>query len=387
MHQTAFFRSRVRETFPQGPLVDKVMTCISGKPLSGQQVTLKITNRQYVAFSWIVLSTLFMLEGLTGKLVGYSAAGTFFSTYIAVLICGCYRSLQVTHMHHCVHSAMFRSARRNRLYADMISGVLMVQNFDEYKSDHLGHHRKTVFTTEEDADAAFMLSLGFKPGLTVSQYWLKLITTIVSPKFHLVFLRSRIQSAVIRSGWRTKIWAAGGTTFSIFLTTLDWKLALFVIWLPMFPFYHVSALLQFLTEHAWLTTKGAPKDGSDYQSRCWGRFCGIPRKPGCLNDALWFLHVMFFAVPTRFGCWVSDLPAHDWHHLCGKLRHDSRDWRNAIYLRQRAIDKGDHLGLGGRELWGLRDALNQSFSGLSEISLIEEAGIDRNTKNVNFSKL
>ncbi|KVN50209.1 hypothetical protein WJ64_20260 [Burkholderia ubonensis] len=40
----------------------------------------------------------------------------------------------------------------------------------------------------------------------------------------------------------------------------------------MFFIYHVSVLLQFLTEHAWNIAGEPVADWNDYASRCWGAF-------------------------------------------------------------------------------------------------------------------
>jgi len=144
--------------------------------------------------------------------------------------------------------------------------------------------------------------------------------------------------------------------------------AVFVaVWLPFFLIYHVNALLQFLTEHIWLTTEYAPSNNEEYAELCLGRFCGeaTPKDNSIYQWSKWWLRTIFFHLPLRLGVLVGDLPAHDWHRLCGFVKDRPNKWTKAIYARQKAIDEGRSMGMERREFWGLFNMLNHVFCAMA----------------------
>ena len=135
--------------------------------------------------------------------------------------------------------------------------------------------------------------------------------------------------------------------------------------------------MQFLTEHLWLLSEMAPTNKDAYAERCVGRFCGEP-VPGATGKAAsvvawagWWLRTLFVHLPTRLGIIVGDLPAHDWHHLCGFVKQHPSEWPSAIYARQRAIDSGEAAGMERRELWGLAAMTRHVLSAMSQAPSIE----------------
>lgn len=69
-------------------------------------------------------------------------------------------------IHRCVHYQFFGD-KRDRILAEILSTLIMVQGFDGYRHDHVKcHHHVDKFTNfESDPDAQFMLALGFHPSL------------------------------------------------------------------------------------------------------------------------------------------------------------------------------------------------------------------------------
>lgn len=141
---------------------------------------------------------------------------------------------------------------------------------------------------------------------------------------------------------------------------------IFII-IPVFILYNISALLQFLTEHAWLLTKNAPADEKEYESRCWGRFIGepFPRNSNLTHLIKWWLKMIFIHAPVRISVFCGDLPVHDWHHLSGQFGQSSTQWQNSIYLRGEAVHMNES-SLGQREIWGLKNMIMNSFHYLSQ---------------------
>ncbi|ODS22503.1 hypothetical protein AB835_13765 [Candidatus Endobugula sertula] len=362
------FRKDVRESFAvKNKLLNTIFSLISGKP-TGNEYRFSINNPMFVVlFNIVVLISLVLCIVVLGNID--SLFKYLLYLYVSVLICGVFRVFQVTHMHHCIHGSFFKSNKINNLYADIISGLIFVQNRKAYKKDHIAHHKRKFFTTENDSDARALIYLGFLPGKSKRFYYIKVLLAIFSPIFHGKFLNTRLKGVFVGSLIITKILACFSALTITLFATLDFELTFFAVILPLFILYNYSALLQFLTEHLWLTRDSAPVNLDEYLVRCWGRFCGIEKRPGFIGTTLWLLHLLFAAIPFRFGCLVSDLPAHDWHHVCGYLKHNPASWNEGVYLRQGAIDNGDKLGLAQREIWGLLDALDRVFSGLESSTI------------------
>ena len=305
--------------------------------------------------------------GLWSALIGPSCAVGL------VILVGRLRAQQVVFGHHAVHGTLSRRwPWLNAIARHATTAIPLAQNPVEYKRDHFGHHRVRVFTTAEDSDAAFLQKLGFLPGMSRRALYAKLWATVFSPRFHATLLASRVRSALQSASWTHRafvlIWLSA---LAVVAVVVPWWVFVAGVVLPMAPMYHVSALLQFVTEHRWLVSRSGPKGRQEYADRCAGRFALLPPPEYRLRGAKkvlawsWWTTRMLPEVLVRLGVWVGDLPAHDHHHLAGPLGHDPHDWDEAIYERQRAIDEGDEHGLAQRELYGLKAALDWVFDGLA----------------------
>jgi len=162
------------------------------------------------------------------------------------------------------------------------------------------------------------------------------------------------------------------------LAWIGWQSFLIAILVPMFLLYHVSALLQFLTEHAWNIAEGPVQDWDEYKRRCWSRFCGeafpCQEQRGVMRSLVhlaacvwWGVRMLIVHLPVRIACLVADLPVHDWHHLAHMAGQNARDWTRSVYMREMAIANGDLPGFAGRELWGLPNMIEHQFNWLESI--------------------
>lgn len=309
------------------------------------------------------------------------------------------RKLQVTLAHHAIHHELTsRDSRRARpidVYVQTAASVVSLShNYWDYYLDHVeDHHSRKKFTTSLDPDAAFLLELGFRPGMSRSALWRKLWRTPLSLAFHWTFVKARIRTNLLYSRWAARsakfpvafdrraarLRCVGAISWIVALAITAWMVPLWiyllVVVVPLVPLYHVSALLQFVTEHGWLWSGGPPKSMADYASRTWGRFCiePLPAREtrglrGLVEWAGWTVRVVFVQVPWRFGVLVGDLPAHDLHHL----HASDRDWRRAIWNRQLRIEDGlDTHGMATREYGRFADVTNAVFSGLAEAEVTD----------------
>ena len=364
------YRSGVRESMAPLPgWLQPLITLITGKPLPNERP--RFSPSPFVNFVLTMLVLVGMMAGNLYLFANDLVWGIIALPFTWVICTGLLRKIQVVFAHHCVHRTfILHNPAANDLMLNVLTTIPLVQHGEEYRRDHFAHHSRALFTTKEDADAALLFSLGFIPGEKKTSLWRRLVVVLFSPRLHWIFLSSRFRSNFVRRSlaWRlVSIGWAAAITVGLGVATTWWHVAL-VVWLPLFILYNASALLQFLTEHAWMITEKSPRNIEAYAERCWGRFFGDPCPSeahgvtGAILWAKWFTKMIFVHAPIRFGCFVGDLPAHDWHHLCSFKNSDSATWPVAIFSRQSMIDSGNGFGMERRELWGLSSMLNHVFA-------------------------
>jgi len=143
---------------------------------------------------------------------------------------------------------------------------------------------------------------------------------------------------------------------------------------PIILLAQLSALLDKLGEHAWLTARN-PSHGQRYYhaSSTWGRYCGcaVPASSMSWQEQMiawpqWFALMLFYHLPSRLLVIVGDLPNHDFHHRYPS----SPDWMVSAYARQADIDSGVMKGPPYSEIWGMFQAVDRMFQGMSEAPVI-----------------
>ena len=366
------FQKGVRESMNRVPdLWQPILTWLTGKPLKESEKSYFFPKTADIAITPLIGILAIQILASLAEWDTPAAWPLIFALWIVLV--GILRKLQVTHLHHAIHNRLFYSTALNNVYAKLIPSIIFVQNGREYKKEHLAHHNADIFTTKQDADAAFLAQLGFIPGRTRKELWQTLWITVLSPAFHALFLQARLKSILIQK--KSYELALAWTMVAVHLVLaflLGLKAYLIAVFIPMTILYHISALLQFLTEHAWDVAGSAPTDWDAYAARCWGRFCGelYPKRSGngligtlrhTAQIAMWSVRMLIIHAPVRLGCLVSDLPAHDWHHLAHLAGQNSRHWPRSLYLRQAAIACGDRPGFAKRELWGISNMIEHQF--------------------------
>ena len=166
-----FFECGVRNTFLfESKMINTVLDYVSGK------TSYPHSYKIYIANPYARVMVVFSLGGLIGLqyVIAYILNPMLFfisSLYICIFYVCFFRSLQVSHMHHCIHRSFFENFKMNVVYASFISGFVICQNYNDYKREHFRHHSKKYFQTEKDADADLLISIGFIPGMDTSFYW------------------------------------------------------------------------------------------------------------------------------------------------------------------------------------------------------------------------
>lgn len=351
----------------------------TGKAQPGQAPILNLTGAQWCAINMTVLigavAANAAILNLLPRAGGWAVPALIAVGYLMIITTGALRNFQVTYAHHAVHGTLFRSARLNRLAACLATVIPFAQNETDYRADHVGrHHRRTYFTTALDPDAAFLLSLGFRPGMSKAQAWRRFLFSLVSPKFHWTLTWARFTSTFLKASWPHRLaaiaWAVALAQLALAMPT--WIFACAVL-LPLGPLYNASALTQFVTEHAWLITPEGPgRDNIAYAQRCVARFCvsrpparNLPFGASLAAWTLWAVKLVCVHAPIRFGVLVGDLCVHSFHHTAALAGCDPEAWPNAVYERQAALDRQNPIVLAESEAWGIGEALDWVFEGLA----------------------
>jgi len=358
-------------------LVYDIFARLSGKPRPGQRPLLDFGGLGWWLVSTASLVIWFPLLVLGAGLIETAGIWNLILLPVIfvmqVIFVGCLRVQQVTFAHYAVHGSLSKRPWLNKIVAQFATIVPLAQNPAEYRADHVQkHHRTRFFTSIHDPDAAFLLQLGFRPGMSRRQLYAHLWRTIFSPRFHGLFAIARLRSTFMTSDTVHKTAAALWLMALLGLAFIvPWWVFLLAVIMPWGPLYHISSLIQFLTEHRWAMTERGPSNSGEYADRCVGRFSLLPTPTGETGIRLWLAWARWSAlmipeILVRLGSWVGDLPAHDHHHLAGHVGHNPEDWPKAIFERQRSIDEGDPAGLANREVYGLKAALDWVFDGLSD---------------------
>lgn len=323
-----------RETMAGLPrFLQPFLTWVTGMPFSGQRQVFRWTP-------WtLVLCTL--CEIATGITVGVLALAH--SGWLAIcllpiswiLTTGGVRMFFVVIEHTCTHHIFSRTRWVNEVVAEIISVVFWTQHYAAFKSEHATHHRVTRMAG--DPDTHFLNEWGFSAGMSKPAVIRRILTTLFSPKYHLVTLYERLIYSV--SGTKIKILASPIFTCGVIATAywfdiLEYWLIVWII--PITVLFQCSMLLNILTEHRWPqhTVK------RDLQEVCFGRFCGeaTPKTDGLpIYTRLWlwgkwWSRLFFVFLPYRLFVLVGDEPHHDFHH-----RQPNSDWANASYARHEAL--------------------------------------------------
>jgi hypothetical protein len=315
-------RHNLAKVFPG--FLQHFLTWLTGQALPGDR-----PFRRCTPMTALGATTCAILTGLAGSLFFASAwlqehsAARFFGLGLSWLVLtGGARRAQVELNHFAVHNRLFETKALNKAFVAFTSIVLMIQNHDEYHRDHQRvHHGGSGFCSADDPDWVFMNELGLRAGMRVDQCWIWLLTTVLSPRFHYIFLRARLVSAARGNRWLFGCWITG-------ISCLAWISGLSLVSLamvvPMTVLYHVSALLQFSTEHLWNAPFIGGESIRDRQVRLsHARYplARLPMREYCASDteffvrrAFWFAVQLPLGLMVRMFCLVGGMPVHNEHH-------------------------------------------------------------------------
>ncbi|WP_224364176.1 fatty acid desaturase [Hyalangium versicolor] len=351
-------------------------TWLTGKALPGQRPLMASGPWSYLASTLLTFAAGFALSAwsvlrsppwqVLGVVLGW-----------ALTLNGA-RNMALVLVHQCGHFRFTKNPKVDRFVGECLSTLLFSQDLESYRWDHAHlHHGAKTFTTEQDPVLTFIRRFGFREGMTRRQLWLHTFKTLFSPYFHGSYLLSRFRYNLFKTrGWRRLgAWTHVALWVALMLLVQGmWKAWLLGFAVPVFFFYHQSAFLELLTEHAWFIPKASSESVRDHlATRCWGRFCASPLPPRGLpihrwlyQWSQWWLAMAVYHLPMRFLVLVGDAPHHDFHH-----RHPGTlDWPDSAYARQSDIDSGHRGWPAYWDIWGFHVAVNYVFDALSGMPML-----------------
>ncbi|MET7311754.1 fatty acid desaturase [Streptomyces sp. NPDC005571] len=337
----------------------------TGKALPGQQPLIRHTWASYLA---VTLTVFF-----AGLGVSTAALAVMFPYWYGALVAGWFltvcgaRMMVLVIAHQALHRRFSGSARTDGFWGEAVTVLSVFHTFREFKEEHFdNHHRREIFATEADPPVQFLLNLGFRPGVSRTAQWRRAWTVFLSPAFYWQGFASRVGSNLRHGTWRRlgfAVWAGWWLSLPLWLPNGALVLVLGFV-LPVIVFAQLSALLDRLGEHEWLTPRN-PEYGHRYYTvaNTSARFCGspvparsVPLAAQTLAWLRWIPLTLFYHLPCRLLVVVGDLPSHDYHH-----RYPSTtEWTTAAYARQGDIDTGP-AGPDYQEVWGMGAAIDRVF--------------------------
>ncbi|RUV40034.1 fatty acid desaturase [Mesorhizobium sp. M1A.T.Ca.IN.004.03.1.1] len=356
-----------RETFDRFPnWLQPLITAVSGKPLRGQSPVftvppvgrLTIDLAKFAA--GIGLAVTFLLMGGVWLLA---------LPFAWILTVNGASSLKLI-SHYAAHACVTGNKRLDNWVGEVLTAFVLASNMDEYAHGHtMKHHGMEGIGTADDPDMGLLFMMGFETGREISWYKKRLLLSLISPRYHLLFLWDRLRSNFITGSTTRRLmaWSMHGVILGLVVWLGDlnvWFLAWFV---PVGPLLAISIGLQVPAEHLWLSRRASNEAPRDFVRRIsHGRFflVAAPRRDLSWGEALlawgyWSAAMLGPMLERGFVC-VSVMPAHDFHHRHARIM----EWPVEHYLRQHEIDRGasDY-----RDIYGNSAALGAFFATWSQL--------------------
>ncbi|MDQ1744974.1 MAG: hypothetical protein QOE23_3313 [Pseudonocardiales bacterium] len=351
------------------------LTVFTGRALSGQRPLPWWTPTYH-----FVIGALSLLGGVAISSLGWRLGGAGLLLLLIgwpVTVHGM-RNLRMMIFHQCSHRNMYRRPLLDTVIGELLASLLVVQNFQRYRREHVAdHHAAHHMTLRDPTVQAFLLTLDLHPGMPVRQMWRRVLGKLCSPVFHLRFAVARALSFWVRSSRRERVFGAVLYGAGLLAGALTGHLvALLVIWfVPLFPLFQLSNVLRLCVKHTFPAPGGTDRRGKAYfGSLTSGVFLGEPAPApagsvaaGTVNWTRWGLRMLFVHAPVRYLIITADTPVHDFHHRYPSVN----GWAHHLYQRQADLDAGSPGWPPYTELWGLAPAMNEIFRSLSEADPVE----------------
>lgn len=348
-------------------------TWLTGKALTGQKPLFRHTWYSYLV---VTLSLFFGGLTLSSLALVYKPKGCWAVLLMMgwiLSLCGA-RHMILVIAHQCIHRQFSGHPNADRFWGELVTLLNSYQDAHAFKVEHFdAHHREQVFATPNDPPVQVIISLGFRPGMTRRQLWMRAFVVFLSPAFYLKGFADRLRCNLTSGTWRRLgflLWAAWWLSLPFWLRN-GTEVLLLAYMVPIVLLNQLSALLDKLGEHAWLTPSDPRHGRRNYHvAASWARFCGyavpshsLPIERRLLAWVRWTIAMLLYHLPARLMVVVGDLPNHDFHHRFPR----TADWMAAAYARQRDIDSGRRDAPAYVEIWGMGEAIDHMFRKLSSM--------------------
>lgn len=304
------------------------------------------------------IETLF-LAVKAGSLAGLIAAA-------GIVIAGECLNIKSNIIHQCSHNHLLPSRLLSRLLAEALGVLVLAPPVDVYARSHLGyHHKKALIASLDDEDVHFIQWLGFYPGISTDEAWRNFRRVLTSPGVHCQLLGRRMKENFLQGHplrrAATWLWwmTVAGTTAAIGradLVTLGYLL-------PITVLYQIGMMTYVVSEHLHFCHPAGDRSRDWHALMSHARFVGVPLPPAGLPIVSRikaygrFGIDMLGALVVRVMILPGELATHSAHHW-----RASADWTCAPYAYR---DLKATMPQRARELWGLRNALQAVFEGMS----------------------
>lgn len=370
----------IRESMKVLPgFLQPFLTWLTGKPLKSQ----KSWNRK--AIYHLIMSLVFLFVGITISIIALMGSGFWLLFLIPswILTVSGARTLQSMISHQCAHFNFSGNKNIDRLLGEVISILITIRDFNLYQQDHKSNHHPKLSTLEDETVKFLVLVVGLRPGMKKKELWKNLVTTLFSPKFHLLFFIARVCSTYNSSSTIHNLIAFAFTALVLVIISFyNFGFEFFVAWVfPLTILYQISACLRLCSEHLWSEHGVSNKHDKLTRSRLtFGIFLGektpnlsLPWFSKANAWCIWCFRMIFIHLTTRLFVMIGDTPCHDYHHRYPS----SKDWPNYIFARQRDLDAGCPGTFENyREIWGLHNAIDEVFQSISKVPSNDNVNTD-----------
>lgn len=275
--------------------------------------------------------------------------------------------LQAVVLHHAAHGTVLASRPANKRLGRLISALLLIKRFDDYQREHMLHHSAKKLLTDEDEFARFMFGMmRLEPGLPLPRLRRRVVTTLLSPLFHLRWLLPRVSSALSPRDPGHAALAAALWVPQIALAVLTGQLwAWLVAWVvPVTVLYQCATAGRVLCEHRFPDEVLIRARGKEFVCvATTGVFAGqAPTGTGSSFWIGWWSSMLTVHLLSRVLVLVGDAPCHDYHHR----RPGSRKWAGYAHARQADADAGcPGYPVNYIDNWGLVGTIDRNLATLA----------------------
>jgi hypothetical protein len=154
------------------------LTFLTGKPYRGQR------QLRFTPTAHLVTATASLLCGMGVSGFAVARSGWFLLFLLPgwAMTLHAMRNLRMMIYHQCAHRNMWAARGPDLILGRIVAGLLMVQDFDRYSSEHVrDHHAVHHMTLRDPTVQAFLVGLELRPGMPRQQMWGVLLGKLSSP--------------------------------------------------------------------------------------------------------------------------------------------------------------------------------------------------------------